>query len=117
MASRLGPRDGAVTVWAALVIAALLVVLCGVAYVGAAVLARHRAQAAADLAALAAAAALRAGEPSCDEAARIAQANGADMASCTDAGGGDVLVAVAVDVLGSAAEARARAGPLVAGLG
>lgn len=113
MASRRGSREGAMTVWAALVIAALLAVLCGIAYVGVAVLARHRAQAAADLSALAAAAARRAGEPFCDEAARIAQANAADVASCIDAGAGDVLVDVTVEVLGSEAVARARAGPLV----
>jgi secretion/DNA translocation related TadE-like protein len=85
-----------------------------------AVLARHRACTAADLAALAGAAAVT-GEPgqlasACSVAADIARANGAELKSCSVAS--EVIdVTVAVPVRGqfssivSPATARARAGP------
>jgi len=77
--------------------------------------ARHRAAAAADLAALAAAGALRDGDAAtaCARAARVAVGGGAVLRQC-DAGGTDALVVVTVRLaLPGAGEARAaaRAGP------
>jgi len=84
---------------------------------GSAVLARHRAEAAADLAALAAAVRVQDAVPGvCTAAARTAAANGARLLSCRPGGDGTVSVSVAVrapalgGVLGPAV-VRARAGP------
>lgn len=95
---------------------ALLAITVGGVYVGSAVVARHRAQAAADLAALAAAGRLALGaEAACARAADVAHAMQTAVASCTveDL---DVVVTVEVGVvlgrLGTvAARAVARAGP------
>lgn len=75
----------------------------------------RRAQSAADLAALAAAAAVQTGGDGCSAGGRIAAANGAALAGCT-VSGMDVSVTVRVAGprwLGSSGdlEARARAGP------
>ncbi|MCK8612983.1 Rv3654c family TadE-like protein [Gordonia sp. C13] len=110
--------QGNATVLGAFAIAALAAVLVMVIYVGAAVLARHRAQSAADLSALAAAADHVAGESDPCTAARAvaaAQRPSAEVVSCR-LDGDDVLVSVRVPVdLGSfgvrAATASARAGP------
>ncbi|MCV7441339.1 helicase [Mycobacterium paraense] len=96
--------------------AAMVVVLLSVtgagAYVGSAVLARHRAQAAADLAALAGAARLPAGAAAaCDRATAVAREMRVNDARC-EVDELDVVVAVRVAVaLGGAARAAARAGP------
>ncbi|GAB3265335.1 Rv3654c family TadE-like protein [Kineosporia babensis] len=84
----------------------LMVVALGL---GAAVTARHRAAAAADLAALAA---IDSGE-GCPAAGRIATANQAHLASCESAPDGTVVVSVTVKVAGLGQDARssARAGP------
>ncbi len=100
---------GAVGVVLALVVGALGVV--------AAVVASHRAQSAADLAALAAAGALVRGEPpaaACALAGRIAGRGGAGVVSCRT--GDDLSVEVLVRVVAAvpqvgAAVARSRAGP------
>lgn len=95
---------------------AVLVGVTGIACVGVAVVARHRAQAAADLAALAAASRLaHGGEAACAQAAAVATAMRADLGSC-DVENLDVVVAVDVTVaLGrfgvGPARAVARAGP------
>ena len=94
--------------------AVLITVSLGGVWVGAAVLARHRAQAAADLAALAAAARLPAGpESACREAGALAAAMRATLRGC-DIAHLDVVVTVAVDTglrIGGEAWAAARAGP------
>lgn len=107
--------------------AALLVVVAGLASVvttlGSAVLARHRAEAAADLAALAGATALvdplaaapGAGAP-CRRADAVAADNGASLLLCRATGDGSLSVTVAVAVSGvltrwSPVTASARAGP------
>ncbi|MCV7438013.1 helicase [Mycobacterium seoulense] len=96
-----------VTAW---MVAVLLCVTGAAAYVGAVVVARHRAQAAADLAALAGAARLPAGpEAACAEAAVVARAMRTDASCAVD--GLDVVVTVRVAVFGGAASAGARAGP------
>ncbi len=107
---------GGATIW--LLASGLLVVLLGAAMagVGAAVVARHRAQAAADLGALAGALHGLAGEgEACDRAASIVAANGARIVTCR-LDGLDVSVTAAVSPAGYAAlagtaQASARAGP------
>jgi secretion/DNA translocation related TadE-like protein len=96
----------------------LLCVLVAVSFagVGAAVVARHRAQSAADLAALAAAIHLAEGsDPACRHARRIATANAARLVSCRIEIS-DVIVTTEVRPAGVAAaagvaRASARAGP------
>ena len=92
----------------------LLSITGGGAYLGSAVVARHRAQAAADLAALAAAAGLAAGpETACAQAKAVARQMRVSTTGC-DVDDLDVVVTVdvrlAVGGWGSA-RAAARAGP------
>jgi len=96
--------------------AALVAVTVGGAHVGAAIVARHRAQAAADLAALAAAASIVEGEAhACARAVELARAMGTAAVSCS-VDGLDVVVTVdaptdvSVFRMGPA-RAVARAGP------
>jgi len=99
---------------------AVLVAVTGAGiHLGAAVLARHRAQAAADLAALAAAAGRADGRTAaCDRAGRVARAMSAHLTACT-VDGLDVVVTAEAEVplrvplRGPATRARAaaRAGP------
>ncbi|MBW0012291.1 MAG: flp pilus-assembly TadE/G-like family protein [Mycobacterium sp.] len=102
-------------VGAAMVVVLLWVTGAG-AYLGAVVVARHRAQAAADLAALAAAGRLPSGAAgACDLATAVARKMGADDARCA-VDGLDVVVTVRVAVgFGSVARAAARAGPSCTG--
>ena len=92
----------------------LLSVTGGCACLGAAVVARHRAQAAADLAALAAAARVAAGpETACAQANSVARAMRVSTTGCTV---DDLDIVVTVDVrlaVGGwgSARAAARAGP------
>jgi secretion/DNA translocation related TadE-like protein len=99
---------------AAAMVAVLLSITGGGAYLGSAVVARHRAQAAADLAALAAAARLAAGaEAACAQAKAVARQMRVSTTGC-DVDDLDVVVTVdvrlAVGGWGSA-RAAARAGP------
>nr|WP_298988539.1 Rv3654c family TadE-like protein [uncultured Pseudokineococcus sp.] len=117
-----GARRGDRGAGSVLVLGLLLVgvLLCtAAAALGQAVVAHHRAAAAADLAALAGAdvtlgRAVSAGGP-CDAAASVAARGGARLVDCT-AGELEVVVVVAVDVPGALgglgpARASARAGP------
>jgi secretion/DNA translocation related TadE-like protein len=96
--------------------AVLLAITVGCVFVGSAVIARHRAQAAADLAALAAAGRLvHGGDEACAHAAVVANAMRTAVTECV-VDGLDVVVSVDVSVflgrLGAgAARAVARAGP------
>jgi secretion/DNA translocation related TadE-like protein len=94
-------------------VAVLLCITGGGVYLGSAVVARHRAQAAADLAALAAAAQLPAGaEAACGRAGLLARNMRADESHCS-VQGVDVVVTVEVAVGTSGrARAAARAGPV-----
>jgi secretion/DNA translocation related TadE-like protein len=96
--------------------AVLLAITTGGVYVGSAVIARHRAQAAADLASLAAAARLAAGaDAACAQASVVAQAMHTVVAQCV-VEELDVVVTVEAPVaLGvwGPARAAARAGPTV----
>lgn len=97
--------------------AVLLAITYGALHVGSAVVARHRAQAAADMAALAAAGLIPAGLPgACDKAAVLTRAMGADLSGCA-ADGLNVTVTVDAQLplrLGVSGPARAvaRAGPV-----
>ncbi|ORW76966.1 helicase [Mycobacterium sherrisii] len=96
--------------------AMVLVLLCVVGaclYVGAVVVARHRAQSAADLAALAAAAGLPAGaEAACARASAVAHSMRVDDIGCR-VDDLDVIIAVGVAVrYAGVARAVARAGPV-----
>lgn len=110
-------RDrGSATLLAVAMVALILAVCGGAVVVGTAVIARHRAQSAADLAALAAAGRLTAGqETACGWAASLADSMHASVVGC---GVEDLDVIVTVDVSVSlsrwgigTARAAARAGP------
>ncbi|MCM6772747.1 flp pilus-assembly TadE/G-like family protein [Nocardia sp. CDC159] len=111
-------RDqGGATVAACVAVAALLVLTLAIGQVGAVVVARHRAQAAADLGALAAAGGLAAGTGSgCERAEDVARRMRATVLECDVAGWDVTLVVemgVAVGPFGTrVARAAARAGPV-----
>lgn len=106
-------EDGAATVLAVAIIAALLCVTAAGAWLGCVVVARHRAQAGADLAALAGAAQVPQGaSAACARAAAVARAMGVATAGCR-VDGLDVIVEVQVPVAhAGTARASARAGPV-----
>lgn len=113
-----GSERGAATAYAAVVVGVVLLLGCVLAVVAAVVVDLRRAQAAADLAALAGAVAAGTGEDPCAAAGAVAAANGATLTSCTPAGR-EVTLEVRVAGprwLGLAADptARARAGPAAA---
>ncbi len=106
---------GSATVWVLALSGVLATIGMALVLAGGAGVARHRATAAADLAALAAAVRLVEGADACGAAAQLAAANAAELAAC-EVRGGEVGVAVRVPVrLGGlgvfSATARARAGP------
>lgn len=107
---------GAATVLAALMIVVVMAVAGVGVRVGSAVVARHRAQGAADLAALAAAARLPNGTAAaCQGALEVSRTMGAELADCTVAQL-DVVIAVVVEAggpMGGRARASARAGPVL----
>jgi secretion/DNA translocation related TadE-like protein len=111
------PRDdGIATVWAAAAAAVIMAALLLGLHLGAAVAARHRAEAAADLAALAAAGhAVHGTEAACRRAEVIADRMGAAVARCLLSEWDalvEVHVAVPLALPGTAdAVGRARAGP------
>ena len=93
---------GSASIW--VLACAALVVLIALAFTGwdTATLARHRAEAAADLAALAAAAQIGIGDDPCGAARKIATANGAQLGTCTvavDATGRSGTVHVVASVI------------------
>ena len=102
--------------WTVAVLALLWFTAVAVVQVGVARVARHHAQAVADLSALAAAARARvAPESACPRAAEVARADHARLLRCTLSGRVaevGVAVPITVPVLGErGAQARARAGP------
>ncbi|NJC73972.1 flp pilus-assembly TadE/G-like family protein [Planosporangium thailandense] len=116
MSAKPDDERGSASLWLLGVGLAVLTFAGAVAGAGSALIARHRAQAAADLGALAGA--VRAGEGddvACDRAGRVAAANDARLVECR-LDGLDVVVGVESDAagLGRAAgpvRAWARAGP------
>jgi secretion/DNA translocation related TadE-like protein len=109
--------EGLATVFACLALVALIGVTLLIAQVGAVVVARHRAQAAADMAALAAAGALVGGvDAACGEAIAVAHRMGTRIREC-DGADWDAIVTVERNVpIGlygvHAVRASARAGPV-----
>ena len=111
---------GSATVWVLVLCGVLAVVGAAAVLTGAAVVARHRATAAADLAALAGAVRAVQGADACGSAGQLAAANTAELATCQVTPEAVVEVTVSVPVrLGRlgifSATARARAGPVTAG--
>ena len=114
-------QEGAATVLVVPFVGVLALVTVLLAFQGGVLVAQRRVQAAADLAALAGAAALQRGEDGCAAASAVAGRNGALLSSCQVSGGAgragrDVVVTVERDgpaVLGRSVtvEASARAGP------
>ena len=93
--SRTGADGGSATLVAVAMMAVLLALTAGGGYLGSAVIARHRAQAAADLAALAAAVHLAAGvDAACTQAFALARAMRAVVTECVVE---DLDVVVTVD--------------------
>lgn len=116
MTKHLRDDDGVATVLACICGLALVAVTTLVIQLGAAVVARHRAESAADLGALAGAGVVLDGAAAaCAEAARLVAANAASLDDCT-VEGADVVVMVSVAVrvgpLRGTAAGRARAGPV-----
>jgi secretion/DNA translocation related TadE-like protein len=112
------PHDrGSATVWAVAGVAVIMTVFLVGLHLGSAVIARHRAEAAADLAALAAAGvAVEGAEAACDRAGEVAAAMGGTVTSCGLVGW-DALVEVRVPTEVAlpgidGATGRARAGPV-----
>lgn len=112
------PRDDGSATVLVVALLAFAALLGGVgACVGQAVVARHRAEAAADLGALAGAQALLTGEaPACARARDVVSANAARLRACTVHADNSVTVTVTVDLRGvltaaGAAHGTARAGP------
>lgn len=92
-----GPERGSATVLTVGAVGAVVLMLTGVLVVNGVVRDVHRARAAADLAALAAAgSAAVAGGADCGAGASVAAANGAVLTRCTVQADGSVLVAVSV---------------------
>lgn len=112
MTTRRRPADGgSATALVLGIVASVLVVLSAVALLGHAISTRGAAQTAADLAALAGAAAVVHGPASADPCLRagvVARANQAELVSCARLAGGQLRVEVRV----GAARATARAGPV-----
>jgi secretion/DNA translocation related TadE-like protein len=110
--------DGVATVWAAAGTAVIMAALLVALHLGAAVVARHQAESAADLAALAAAGAAYLGDDAaCARAEEIASAMHATVRSCSVSGWEVLLearVAVPLTFPGATPEAtgRARAAPV-----
>jgi secretion/DNA translocation related TadE-like protein len=114
---RVTDQEGSATVLILGICLAAFVLLAAVGGLGVAAVARHRAQSAADLAALAAADVLAGGSGGlpCTAASRVVAANGGDLAGC-EVSGQVVEVAVLSRPPGpigrlGLARARARAGP------
>ncbi|MEU4247889.1 Rv3654c family TadE-like protein [Amycolatopsis sp. NPDC026612] len=77
------PDSGAATIWTAMAVVALTGVALLAFWLGSAVIARHRAESAADLGALAAASHASEGPaPACERARRIADRMGVTLLSC-----------------------------------
>ncbi|QNJ96465.1 flp pilus-assembly TadE/G-like family protein [Mycolicibacterium fluoranthenivorans] len=105
---------GSATLIGAAMVGVLVAVTMGMAVVGAVVIARHRAQAAADLAAHAAATALPSGRHvACAQATSVASAMGTALSDCViDGLDAVVTVDAATGVRQWRARAQARAGPV-----
>jgi secretion/DNA translocation related TadE-like protein len=109
-------EGGAATIWALATGLVFVVVAATLAVAGSAIVARNRAQAAADFAALGAAArAWDGASVACARASDLSSRNGAELVACR-LEGLDAVVTVEVRAIGAgpwgAARASARAGPV-----
>lgn len=108
---------GSASVWLVSVLGVLLAIVVAAVHLGGVVVARHQAESAADLAALAGAGRVVAGErAACERAAEIIERMRVHLGSCR-VHGWDVLVEVSARPPGpmgrfGVAKARARAGPV-----
>ncbi len=107
MTSKLRGEDGYATIAATGIIVAIISLLLVIAAVGSRVTARHEAQVAADLAAVAGAWALATGKDACAAADSTARDNGASLEECTD-NAPDIIAVAAV----RGQSATAKAGPV-----
>ncbi|MFI6506117.1 Rv3654c family TadE-like protein [Streptosporangium sp. NPDC050855] len=113
-----GRDRGSATIWTVALMALVFAVAMAVAFAGTARVARHRAQGAADLSALAAARLAFVGsDRGCAEAASIAAKNGSAVTRCSVGDDGvveiEVAMKVALPLKGRVVmAARARAGPV-----
>lgn len=103
--------DGYATVAAIGIILAIAAVALALVGVASHIVARHQAQLAADMAAVAAAEGLSQGDLPCPVAQRIAGLNHASVVSCR-IDNRDVLLEVTAGVSVTSAHAKARAGPV-----
>lgn len=115
--ARAAPDRGMATVWAAAAVVALVAIAVLGVNLGAAIVGRHRAEAAADLASLAAASHAADGElVACAQGARVTDAMAVALASCHLSGWEayvETEVRPPVPALpGAVAHGRARAGPV-----
>jgi secretion/DNA translocation related TadE-like protein len=121
MTARIDDDRGVATVWAAGAVTVLVSMAVFGVYLGEAVVTRHHAESAADLAALAGAAQVIAGEQyACAQARRVTDRMRVQLVACHTRGW-DILVDVATRADGwlgglGAAAARARAGPVASSL-
>ena len=91
------PADaGSASIWVLAAAMMVLAVGCAAIALSAAISARHRAESAADLAALAGAAVARDGGDGCREAARVASANRARVSRCQQHDDASITVVVSV---------------------
>lgn len=102
-----GNEEGSATVTAAGIAGALVMITLMIMYIVATTIDAHRAQVAADLAAVAAAEALYGGRDACQTAVIVTGYNHADLTNC-QVDGADVIVQATV----RAATVQAKAGPL-----
>jgi secretion/DNA translocation related TadE-like protein len=120
-ATDLRPESGSATMWLTSMVVALGAVTLVLAHVGAALTERRLAQSAADLAALAGAAAVQHDRDGCARAAVIADRNGAALAACSESGSRvtvRVRRRIELPVIGAVpVTGRARAGPVESGPG
>ncbi|WP_089908200.1 Rv3654c family TadE-like protein [Lentzea albida] len=108
---RPGCERGSAAVSGVVAMLLLIIVAVGGAWIGSAVVARHRVTGAADLAALAAAARLTEGDESaCEQAKRVASEHRAELTDCA-VNGWEVVVGVSSVTPFGPVSARARAGP------
>jgi hypothetical protein len=103
----LGNEEGSATITAAGIAGALVMITLMIIYIVATTIDAHRAQVAADLAAVAAAEALYEGADACHTATIVTGYNQADLTDCR-IDGADVIVQATV----RAATVQAKAGPL-----
>ena len=116
--STLREDGGSATLIATALMVVLLTTTVGVLVLGSVVVARHRAQSGADLAALAGAASVPAGRQSvCAAAQSVAESNRVTVVECTQDGLDVAISVTAATVLpGRSARAEARAGPAGGGV-